>query len=112
MTLSVPVTDLSDFWVHAVGLETYQGTSGAGVRLYAVSVTIPCYVERKRQFVRSANGEQVISSTQVYADVTLKAVLAPESRVTLDEGVNTVLSRETYSSAALGLPDHVVAYLQ
>lgn len=112
MTVPVPDTELSPFWVHTAAVETYTGTTGSGVRTYAASVTVPGYLERKRQFVRAANGEQVISTTQFYGDSTLAPLFAPLSRVTLDEGATTVISRETLTSGDLGLPDHVAVYLQ
>jgi len=104
--------ELAAFLVHTSTVETHLGTSGAGARLYATGQDKACYVERKRQYVRSATGEQVISSTQVFADPAFASIYVPESRVTVDGVPSTVITTAVFTSGDLDLPDHMIAYLQ
>lgn len=105
-------TELAEFLVHTSDVETYLGTTGSGTRTYAPAQTKACYIERKRTLVRSSNGEQLISSTQVFADPTFAALYLPESRVTIQGVVSTVITTSVFTSGALDLPDHMIAYLQ
>ncbi|MCC5580587.1 hypothetical protein IMZ11_33715 [Microtetraspora sp. AC03309] len=85
----------ADMLPHQVQVEPYQGAGPAGP-LYGGTVTYPGYVEDKRQLVRSATGDEVISETTVYLNPG--AVIPTESRVTLPSGrqatVITVATRE------------------
>jgi hypothetical protein len=107
------VSELAEFWVHQVTIETYRGTNGAGVKVYAAPQTDDVFVEGKTRLVRDGNGAQVVSQATLYGDVSLGALLPPLSRVTLPDGrVTTVLSTNTNDSGSLGLPDHVAVSLQ
>jgi hypothetical protein len=112
MPLTVPDTELSDFWVHVATVETYQGVTGSGVALYAAANDVPCYIERHSILVRGADGEQVVSSTQVFVDPTLSGMFTAKSRVTIDGVASTVITVDTFTSSGLDLPDHAMAALR
>jgi len=112
MPLTVPDSDLSDFWVHIATVETYQGVTGTGVALYAAANDVPCYIERHSIMVRGSDGEQVVSSTQVYVDPTLAGMFTAKSRVTIDGATSTVITVDSFTSADLELPDHAMAALR
>ncbi|MEU8196341.1 hypothetical protein AB0C10_21395 [Microbispora amethystogenes] len=96
----------ADMLRHQVQVEPYLGPGPAGP-LYGDQVTYPGYVEDKRQLVRSATGDEVVSETTVYLDPG--AVIPPESRVTLPSGrrsaVITAATRE-------GPPDPAMDHLE
>jgi hypothetical protein len=112
MPLTVPDSDLSPFWVHVATVETYQGVTGSGVALYAVASDVPCYIERQASLVRASDGEQVVSSTQVYVDPSLSALFTDKTRVTIDGVTSTVIAVSAFTSSGLDLPDHTVAALR
>ena len=104
--------DIASFYVHTVTAEPYLGAGANGAK-YDDPVTFPAFVEQKRQIVRDANGEQVVSSTTVYCDPAYAANLAPKSRVTFAAGRKSiVIIRADHDSGDLDLPDHCEAALQ
>lgn len=111
-TVTVPTTDLSDFWVHTVDAEPYLGTSGGGVRQFDAVATVPGFLVYKRTLVRNQNAEQVLSESQFYGDVSLAGYFPIESRVTVNGNTTTVITVSTHTSGDLELPDHIVVYLQ
>lgn len=106
-------SDLADFWVHTVSVQTYQGTNGAGVKTYATAQSVPCFLSRKLRFVRDANGNQITSSATVSADTVWAAMLTAQSKVTVDGRVTTVISvAESTGGALITGIDRVKVYLQ
>lgn len=75
--------------VHTVTVKPYEG-SGAYGDVYGASFTLPCYVEQERRVVRGPEGDDVISQTQVYADLTTTPI-KPGSKVTLSDGTTTTV---------------------
>jgi hypothetical protein len=75
--------DIADLFLHQVTAESYLGTSGNGTVLYADPVTVPCLLSRKSQFIRNAQGDQVLAQSTVSADPSFADTLAPKSRVTI-----------------------------
>jgi len=107
-------TDLTDWMIHTVTAEPYLGTSGSGQRLYGPQVTVPCFLTRKLQFVRNANGEQVASQATVSAEATWAGSFAPLSKVTVPGEQPTTVINQAVSTGGDFLPglDRVKAYLQ
>jgi hypothetical protein len=112
MPVTVPDSDLSDFWVHVATVETYQGVTGSGVAVYAAANDVPCYIERQASLVRGSDGEQVVSSTQVYVDPSLTGLFTDKTRVTIDGVTSTVIAVSAFTSSGLDLPDHTMAALR
>jgi hypothetical protein len=100
----------SSLYAHTVVVETLVGADpewgGAG---FASPVTISCLIAEQTKLVRSPDGNDAISGTQIYADPAAGAVLLPGSRVTLPvaphrpaQSVTTVI---TLDSIVVGDPD-------
>lgn len=108
------MSELAEFWVHTVTVETYTGTTGSGAPGYAAPQTVNVFTEGKRRFVRGVDGQQVVSETTVYGDPSLAAQFKPGSRVTLPDRATptTVLTLDVNDSQGLDLPDHVAVFLQ
>lgn len=110
-------SELDDFYVHTLTVETFTGTNGYGEDTFAAPfiITPPegCFIEPKRRLVRSSTGEQVISETTVYTYPANAALFKPGSRVTLDDPENParVITVSRFESGDLDLPDHVVVNL-
>lgn len=108
------MSDASFWFVETVQSEPYLGPSGLGER-YGQSVTVACWVEDGNHLIRNSEGNEVVSSAMVYADVADAANLTVGSRVTIPgrRGPSQVLTLDRYESGTLNLGlDHVVAHLQ
>ncbi|MDQ0894429.1 hypothetical protein [Agromyces ramosus] len=108
-------SELDEFYVHALTVETFQGTNGYGEDIFAAPVVLTpptgCFIEPKRRLVRSSTGEQVVSETTVYTYPANAALFAPSSRVTINGTVSRVIVTAPFESGDLDLPDHVVINL-
>ncbi|MEE1814211.1 hypothetical protein PUR59_04145 [Streptomyces sp. SP18ES09] len=95
---------------HRVGIEPYLGSTSKG-RAYGPSTTIRCFIDEQTRMVRSPAGEQVTSSSTVYADPD---ITVPEgSRVTLPDGqITTVIFAKTRDGGGLPTPDHIEIALE
>lgn len=106
--------DLSEFFVHTVTVETMLGTNGYGEDVFAPPVVLDpaedngCLVEEGARLVRSSDGEQEVSTTQIYTRPTNAPLFAPNSRVTVHGKQARVISTGPNVSGPLDLPDHVV----
>lgn len=76
--------------VHTVSVEPKTG-SGAYGDVFGTPVALACYVERKRNLVRDANGDEVVSETMIYANLDCDAIPAG-SRITVAGATSTVIS--------------------
>ncbi len=86
------LTHLLGTWMATtVYVETYQGETGYGPS-YAAPVAVVCDVAAKRQLVRDANGDEVVSEFIIHAPAASEASFTPESRVTIGGRVSTVLA--------------------
>lgn len=95
-----------DLLGHQVVVEAYTGTTGNGVKQYALPETVACLVEPKRRLVRDERGDQIVSETTVYANPPL--IAPPQSRVTLPSGHGTtVIVYADHDGGGLPTPDHV-----
>jgi len=106
------VSELDDFYVHTVTVETLTGTDGYGREIFAAPVILTppdtgVFVEQKRRMVRAANGAEVISESSVYGRPEAASLFLPGSRVTYRGATSHVLTVALNDSGALDLPDHI-----
>lgn len=104
------MSDVTLFFVHTVSVETLTGQGGHGP-VYAAPVQIPCFIDDSLHLVRNAEGQEVVSSTVVYADSAVASSFAVNSRVTANGKVAHVITLNAHDSGSLGLPDHVEVHL-
>ena len=100
------MSELDDFFVHTVTLTQKTGDGGYGPT-FGPPADVASFVDDVVQLVRAPDGEQVVSSSTVYA-----APDAPDgppgSTITLPDGrVATVITQARRTSGPLDLPDHV-----
>lgn len=96
---------------HQVTVEPYLGDTSKGPRYGTPVVVSHCFVDEQTRGVRTAEGEQVTSTTTVYAD---PGTTAPQfSRVTLPSGrITKVIQTKDRASNGLPTPDHVEIQLE
>ncbi|MFI1371346.1 hypothetical protein ACH4UY_04950 [Streptomyces longwoodensis] len=95
---------------HQITVEEYLGDSSKGPR-YGPPVTVRCFVDEQTRGVRNPAGEQVTSTSTVFADPGTAA--PPFSRVTLpSERVTKVIQTLTRDGGGLPTPDHVEIHLE
>lgn len=73
---------LSEFWVHEITVEAFEGTSGYGKPIYANPVTVVCFIDDRRRLVRDINGDQVVSETTIAVGSTVPSIPV-QSKITL-----------------------------
>ena len=78
--------DLAEDWIHTVTVKTYLGASAYGDRFANPTPPVPCLVEDDVRLVRDADGNEVVSSTTVYADLGKAGLFRPGSLVTTPAG--------------------------
>ena len=100
--------DLGLFWQHQTDVRTYEGHGPFGEK-HADPVTVPCFIEGKRQLVRDQNGREVTSEATIYGPITHGHRFTPESTATIDGQERTILTIANHYSGALDLPDHFEA---
>lgn len=94
---------------HEVTVEPYGGAGAYGAR-YGTAVAVPCFLDEKTRMVRAPSGEQVTSSSTVYA--ALDTVCPAQSRVTLADGrQTTVIAALRRDGGTLGTPNHLEVQL-
>lgn len=95
---------------HEVTVEPYLGDSSKGPK-YGPPVTVRCFLDEQTRSVRNPAGEQVTSTSTVYADPGTSAPTL--SRVTLPDGrVTTVIQTKNRDGGGLPTPDHVEIQLE
>lgn len=95
---------------HEVSVEAWEGEGPYGPS-YAAPVTVRCFLDEQTRMVRNPAGEQVTSSSTVYAlpDTTCPA----RSRVTLPSGrITTAIGAYPRDGGRLPTPDHLEVHLQ
>jgi hypothetical protein len=97
----------------AVTLETYLG-SGAHGPLFASPLSVPCAISSATKMVRNTLGEEVVSSTRIYAAVTtaptepaVAGQFSPGSRVTIAGKVAHVIAAASRDQPAPTRVHHV-----
>lgn len=94
---------------HTVTVEPYEGDS-AYEPLYGTPVSVRCFLEEKTRTVRDRQGQEVTSSSTLYA--RLGTVCPAESRVTLPSGrQTTVIAALRRDGEGLPTPDHLEVQL-
>jgi hypothetical protein len=95
---------------HEVTIEPYLGDTSKGPK-YGPPKTVRCFIDEETRGVRSPAGEDVTSSTTVFAD---PGTQAPQfSRVTLPDGrVTKVIQTANRDGGGLPTPDHVEIQLE
>ncbi|MFE6103186.1 hypothetical protein ACFVQ4_24960 [Streptomyces laurentii] len=95
---------------HHVSIEPYLGNGSKGPA-YGPAARVRCFLDEQTRMVRSPAGEQVTSSSTVYADPGTAGPTG--SRVTLPDGqLTTVIWCKDRDGGGLPTPDHVEIALE
>lgn len=105
------MSEIDEFYVHTVTGETLNGSGPYGDS-YLPFADVPCFIEEKRRFVRSATGEQIVSETTIWCAPEHYDKFKPDSKVKVREYDTKVITRSLADSGGLELPDHVSVYLE
>ena len=99
------------FYIHTVGVETYQGT-GINGAVYAASVNVPCFVDDSTHLVLDKVGKEVVSQTVIFTDPSNAALFPTDSRVTVNGRKAHVITVNNLDASGLmtGL-NHVEVHL-
>lgn len=100
--------ELAEFWVHQTTVRTHKGSGPFGEE-YADPVTVPCFVDARRQLVRDDSGREVTSEATVTGPVESTDLFLPESVTTIEGRERTVISLARHTGGPLDLPDHFEA---
>lgn len=98
--------ELSEFFVHTVEVETRLEDGPWGER-YGPPVTVLCFVDESRKYVRDGAGREVVSEASLTAAVEDADRFQPGSRVTVHGRRAAVIGVARATSGDLELPDHV-----
>lgn len=104
-------SDLDEFLVHTVTVETFLGTTATGVETYAAAVTVPCYLEGASKLVAEGDGEHVRFVSTLYAHPQYGPTFPPRSRVTLDGRPGRVIEVNVNTLTA-DFPEHVEVHIE
>jgi len=105
------VSDLDEFYVHTLTVETYQGVTSNGPS-YAAAVTVSGLLDTTVTDVRTGKGDEVTSARSMfYCDPTYGSLFTVQSRVSSPDlggdGKAVVTRVNSLTSGPLDLPDHV-----
>lgn len=103
--------DISDFYVHTVSVETFEG-AGAYGDVYGAPVVVACFAEAKRRLVRAKDGQEVVSESTLYMDTADGPAFVPDSRVTVNGKVSYVITQNINDAPGLDLPEHAAVTLK
>ncbi|MFD4788801.1 hypothetical protein ACFWN1_17410 [Streptomyces sp. NPDC058459] len=99
------------FLIHTVTVEDYLGQTSKGPR-YGPAREVRCLVDEQTRAVRTPAGEQVTSTSTVYAGPGEQSA-PPLSRVTLPSGrVSRVILTKARDAGGLGTPNHTEFQLE
>lgn len=105
---------LPPFLLDAMGVDVtvkpYAGVTGSGDTRYRPDLAVRALVDDTRRYVRSANGDQVISETTV--SLPLGTDCPPNSLIELPNRTSTVITVATIDGGTLPVPSHLEAYLR
>lgn len=106
------MSELDEFMVHTVTVDTKSGEDAWGNTTEETSAPIPCLIEDTVGVTRTATGDTITSATTLWiTDMSKRDLFAPESIVHLPGRDATVLNITTADSGPLGLPDHLKVML-
>lgn len=95
---------------HTVTVEPLLGMGAAGPQ-YGPAVEVRCLLRQSTRLVRNAAGDEVTSSSTLYAP--LETTAPAKSRVTLPDGRRTtVIAAVPQDGGGLPVPDHLEVQLQ
>lgn len=93
------------FLVHEVTVRPYAGRSSTGP-VFGAPFTLQCMAQGGRKLVRGGNGDQVLSTLQLFAAPGQAASIPPGSEVDHAGDTTVVLASIDHDSGGLGAPDH------
>lgn len=93
---------------HTVLVAPYEG-QGAYGETYGPERTVRCFIDDTRRLVRNTNGDETVSETTVLC--RLGEDIPPESRVTVNGRVTTVIAVSRMDGGGLPTPDHLALAL-
>lgn len=105
---------ITRFFVHTVTVETKTGRGSNG-DVFAAPVTLSpatgngVLADDAIKLVRNANGDEVVSNTQIAGPLTIAGLFTPGSKVTTSTRTARVIAVNT--ADVDGLPEHVVINL-
>lgn len=103
------MADMKKMLTQSVTIEAFLERDDYGTPSYSPPIATPCRIQRKILVVRSLQGKDVNSSTQLYFDETV--VITSNDRVTLpDEDQPPIISVTTRYDET-GIIDHLLVYL-
>jgi len=100
-------------WLRCVAVyEKFLTRDGAGEESYETSSDLPCYVEGKTAMVRSAVGEEVVSTERLYIDGEEEVApgITEDDRFTVRGRARPVQFIARYNDET-GTLDYLVVYL-
>lgn len=97
--------EIAEFYVHSVTVERLAGAQPWG-DVYDPPVTVRCFVDEDRRFVRDGAGREVVSEATLTAPPEAAQHFTPGSVVTVNGRRAQVIKAARAESHDLGLPDH------
>lgn len=79
------------YLVHTVDVDPYTGSGAYGDVYDPTVMGVPCFADDKRQLIRNADGQEVVSETTLYLRLAHEASFPPGSRVTVPSGRQAVV---------------------
>lgn len=97
--------------VHRAAVYRILGENSYG-EVLAESTEFPCFITHKRRLVRSANGDEVVSTATIRCNIELEEHITPESEVVLHlertrQGGGTVIGVSPNVDGNLGAWEHL-----
>lgn len=105
------MSELAEFWMHTVTVETLQGTGASG-DVYAAPAQVQGLLEQTTALVRAATGQEVVAGSKFYTDATNAALFPPDSRVTVNGRLTYVIQVSINEGDAMSLPSHAVVAIK
>jgi hypothetical protein len=100
---------IARFFVHTVTVETRKGKNSKGDVFASPAVVDGLLVDDSVKLVRDANGQEIVSNTQIAGPLTIVPLFTPGSKVTTSTRTARVIG--VNSADVPGLPEHVVVTL-
>lgn len=91
---------------HTVQVETYLGDKAYG-DAYKPAQTVRCSVDDRRQLIRAASGDEVVSETSLRTSLTNAPKFTLESRVTVNGRRTFVLATSRHELGQQSEADHL-----
>jgi hypothetical protein len=95
-------TAADEFQTTTVAVQTFLGVGVGGLDIFADPADSACILEDSRKLVRAVNGDQVVSETTLYTDLSEASKYITDSKVTLPTRTARVILVKPH---AIGDPD-------